>query len=301
MITILPVAITDSNFVFSNISEPDTGEAFWNSATSYTLGQEVIRPNHKKYENTLAGIDAGLPENTPARWVESGIGNKWAVADTLRNTTSKKIDQLVLKFMPTELINSIGIGGIFGTQITIQVNVASVQVYSYTQSLFKRNPVDWYSWFFSEFRQIESVVRLDLPIYANSEIVITIDNPGQLAECGAVIFGKKYYIGKIEYGSSGDDLNFSRFDREFDGTVKLIQRRSIPTVDAGLSVEKFYVDQIRTIKKKLNAVPTVWTGLEDDNINDYFELFLIIGIYKQFSINAAHPSHAKIELKLEEY
>jgi hypothetical protein len=303
MNVILPVAITDTNFTYSNIAEPDTGEAFWLAATSYTLGQEVIRPNHKKYKNTLAGADAGLPEvpQTPQRWTESGVSNKWAAADTLRNTQSMKNNVLVMKFMPAELIDSIGLGGIFGTDINITVNVLGSPVYSYSQSLFKRNPVDWYAWFFSDFRQLESVVRLDLPIYANSEIVITITNTGQQAKCGAVVFGKKHYIGDIKYGSSGDDLNFSKFDRTFDGTAQILQRRSIPTVEASLTISKSYCDDLRNIKKTLNAIPTVWTGMNDSNIDDYFELFLIFGIYKQFSINAALPSHAEISLKLEEY
>jgi hypothetical protein len=303
MYVIVPVAISNTNFTYSNIAEPDVsiGEAFWVAATSYTLGQEVIRQNHKKYKNILAGVDAGLPESTTSRWTESGVSNKWAAADTLRNSQSSNLTQLVMKFIPNELVDSIGIGGIYGTDISIVVNVAGLPVYSYTQSLFKRNPVDWYSWFFSEFRQLESVVRLDLPIYANSEIVITINNLGLQAKCGAVVFGKKHYIGKIAYGASGDDLNFSKFDRAFDGTATLIQRRSVPTVEARLTVDKVYCDDIRNIKKKLNAIPTVWTGIDDSNIDDYFELFLIFGIYKQFSINAAMPTVAEISLKLEEY
>ena len=303
MYVILPVSITDANFTYSNIVEPDTsiGEAFWVAATSYTLGQEVIRPNHKKYKNILAGVDAGLPENTPARWTESGVSNKWAAADTLRNTQSSNAETLVMKFLPAELIDSIGLGGLYGTDVNITVNVSGSPIYSYSQSLFKRNPIDWYGWFFSEFRQLESIVRIDLPIYANSEIVITITNIGQQAKCGAVVFGKKHYIGDIQYSSSGDDLNFSKFDRAFDGTAMLIQRRSIPTVDASLIVNKTFCDDIRSIKKKLNAVPTVWTGINDSNIDDYFELFLIFGIYKQFSINATFPTAAEITLKLEEY
>jgi hypothetical protein len=303
MNVIIPVTITDSIFTYSNITEPDAtyGEAMWNAATSYVLAYEVVRPNHKKYKNILAGVDAGIPESTPTRWTESGVSNFWAVADTLRNTQSQKADSLVLKFTPVEFVNSIGIGGILGTSITIQVNVLGSEVYSYTQSLFKRNPIEWYSWFFDEFRQLESVVRLDLPIYANSEIVITILNPGATAKCGAVIFGKKQYLGTIKYGSSNDDLNFSKFDRAFDGTATLLQRRSIPVVDAVLSVPKTYLDNIRGVKKDLNAVVTVWTGLEDDNIDDYFELFLIFGIYKQFKIDAAYPTHADITLKLEEF
>ena len=65
MIVIPPIAITDSNLVSSTVAEPSAGETAWNAATSYTIGQVVIRTTtHRKYECQIAGVDAGLPENT---------------------------------------------------------------------------------------------------------------------------------------------------------------------------------------------------------------------------------------------
>ena len=299
MNVIKPVTILDSNFIYSNVPEPDTGEALWVAATSYTLGTVVIRPTtHRKYKNTLAGIDAGLPESTPTRWEESGVTNKYAALDTLRNTQSAYANSLVIKLMFTEFIDSIGIIGVVGQSINVVSN--GVQVYDYTQSLLKRTANDWYAWAFNEFQQIESVVRLDLPIYANPEITLTILNEGGIAKCGGIVPGRKVYIGDITHSSSGDDLNFSTFTRAFDGTSTLVPRRSVPTVDGELNVGKENVDIIRNVKKALNGVPTIWAGLDDSNINDYFELFLIYGVYKQFSINP-ESTHAKIILKLEEF
>ena len=306
MNAIKPITLADSNFTYSDVFEPDTGEVLWVAATSYILGQEVIRlTTHRKYKNILAGIDAGLPENTPLRWVESGVTNKWAAIDLLRNTQSMRANVLTMKFTLTEFVDSAGIIGLVGQSFNIKVVSRGVQVYDYSQSLYKRAARTWYNWFFGQLQQIESAVRLDLPIYANTEITITVYNEGGIAKCGGIVLGRKVYIGNIEHGSSGDDLNFSEFERAFDGTFagssKLIQRRSIPTVDGGLSVAKENVVIIRNLKKSLNAVPTIWTGMEDKNIDDYFELFLIYGIYRKFSINAEHPTHAKITLQLEEF
>lgn len=302
MNVIKPTPLADSNFTYSDVLEPDTGEVLWVAGANYTLSTEVIRPTtHRKYKNILAGIDAGLPENTPLRWVESGVTNKWAAIDLLRNTQSMRANVLTMKFTLTEFVDSAGIIGLVGQSFNIKVVSRGVQVYDYSQSLYKRAARTWYNWFFGQLQQIESAVRLDLPIYANPEITLTIYNEGGIAKCGGIVLGRKVYIGNIEYGSSGDDLNFSKFDRAFDGTSLLLQRRSVPTVDGGLSVAKANVDIIRNLKKTLNAVPTIWTGMEDENIDDYFELFLIYGIYKKFSINAEHPTHAKITLQLEEF
>jgi hypothetical protein len=302
MNVIIPKTIADANFISSNISEPDTGEAFWLAATAYTLGQEVIRPNHMKYKNILAGTDAGLPENTPTRWKESGITNKWAAVDNIRNTQSARADSLVMRFAFSELIDSIGVVGLEGTDIKIELFLSGSSIYSYTQTLYKRNSINWFDWAFKPLRKIKSVVRLDLPIVANSEIVITVNNQGSIAKCGGVVIGKKQYIGKITYSSSGSALNFSTYDRNFDGTIStLIQRPSKPTVNAALQVEKAYVDDLLFAQTQLNAVPTIYTGLDDLNIDSYFELFLIMGIYKRFEIDATYPSHAVIQLELEEF
>jgi hypothetical protein len=306
MNVILPIAINDSNFSYSNIAEPDlsSGEASWFASTSYVLGQEVVRPNHKKYKNTLAGADAGLPEipQTPQRWTETGVSNKWAAADNLRNTQSARCDVLIMKFTPAQLFDSIGVVGIEGNDINITVNFSGATIYSYSQSLFIRTARNWFDWAFKRFRTLNAIVRLDLPVAANAEIVVTINNVGGVAKCGGVIFGKKQYIGKIEYASSGNSLNFSKFDRDFDSSISvLIPRESKPTVDGVLSIEKEYLDDLIYAKKLLNASPTIWTGLDDDNISSYFQLFLIMGIYKNFDINALHPTHAKITLQLEEF
>ena len=40
--------------------------------------------------------------------------------------------------------------------------------------------------------------------------------------------------------------------------------------------------------------------MDDNNEDGYFEALLILGIYKEWTINMAHPEHAKITLELEE-
>jgi hypothetical protein len=304
MNVIVPIVITDTNFTYSNVPEPDTsvGEALWVAATSYTLSQEVVRPNHNKYKNILAGIDAGLPENTPARWTKSGVSNKWAAADNLRNTQSSAPVQYVAKFMPTGLIDAISLVGVEGVDVLIEVRKDAVLIYSYAQNLYYRTARNWFDWAFKPFRKANSVVRLDIPLVSNCEITITINNPSAISRCGGVIFGRKQYIGKIKYASSGSALNFSKFERNFDSTIsQIIPRPSKPTVSAQLVIEKAYVNDMLYLQEQLNAVPTVWTGLDDDNINDFYQLFLINGLYKQFDINADFPSHATINLELEEF
>jgi hypothetical protein len=81
MYVIKPNPINDAALVSSTV--PETDHPAWNPATSYTVGDRVIRATtHKVYEAILAGANAGLPENTPARWVAVGSTNRWRMLDS---------------------------------------------------------------------------------------------------------------------------------------------------------------------------------------------------------------------------
>jgi len=64
--------------------------------------------------------------------------------------------------------------------------------------------------------------------------------------------------------------------------------------------DKSSVNRIRAVRDALNGKPAVWSGLDDNTEDGYFEMLLILGFYKKFSINAAHHEQAEVQLELEE-
>ena len=81
----------------------------------------------------------------------------------------------------------------------------------------------------------------------------------------------------------------------------LVPRRSIPVTTQTCLIEKQYVTDLLDARTRLNAVPAVWSGLDDRGSSDWFEAFLIAGIYKQFTLDTRYSaSHALVTLKLEE-
>jgi hypothetical protein len=104
----------------------------------------------------------------------------------------------------------------------------------------------------------------------------------------------------VQYNAVSEEQNFSRIEREFDGTAVLVQRRSIPKINAQLFADKTLTNKIRAARTELNAVPTVWSGLDDLSTDDYFDALLILGIYKRFEIDVAYPNQTLINLELEE-
>ena len=178
MIVIPPIAITDSNLVSSTAAEPSAGETAWNAATSYTIGQVVIRTTtHRKYECQIAGVDAGLPESTPTRWLDVGPTNKWAMFDQNRNMPTVATTSMQVEVLPGKRINSVAVLGVQASSVTITMMVGATTVYGpITKNMNGRLTTTWSDYFFGEFEYVPSLVLTDLPPYAGAKIIIKLDN-----------------------------------------------------------------------------------------------------------------------------
>lgn len=300
MKVITPIEINDTRLTSSTIAEPDTGEVLWSAATVYTLGQVVIRSTtHKKYENILAGSDAGVPESTPTRWIEIGSTNRYAMFDTLRNTQSLKSSPVTIVLTPNYRIDSIGLLSVDADNVTITIMNGAETVYSVSRSLSKHESIDWFSYYFAPFTKVPNLVFFDIPPYSTSVITITFTSVSQI-KIGAIVLGTKTDLGKAIHGTTSEELNFSRIERQVTGESILLQRRSVPKINIQTAVAPTSLNVIRTARKSLNAVPCVWSGLDDKVENPFFETVLLLGIYKKFEINMNNSTMIDINLEIEE-
>jgi hypothetical protein len=302
MIVIPPIQVTESNLISSSVSEPSTGETVWNASTNYSLGQVVIRTTtHRKYENTIAGVDSGLPENTPTRWLDVGPTNKWAMFDQNRNMATTNPASMTVSINPGKRINSIALLGVQANTVTITMKVGSTTIYGpITRNMNGRLTTTWSEYFFGEFDYTPNLILLDLPPAANATVTVQFDNPSNTVACSGIVLGAKVYLGKIQYNAKSDSLNFSKIERDEFGNSLLIRRRTIPKTTQTLWVDKVNVNNVRKVRENLNAVPALWSGLDDDTGNDYSQSLTIFGIYKQFEIDIGHPQVATVNLELEE-
>lgn len=302
MIVIPPIVITDSNLVSSNVPEPSPGETVWNASNNYSVGQVVIRTTtHRKYENTIAGVDSGLPENTPTRWLDVGPTNKWAMFDQNRNMATTATGSMTVSISPNKRINSLALLGVQADSVTITMTVGGSTIYGpVTRNMNGRLTTTWSEYFFGEFEYNPTLLLLDLPPAAGAVVTVKFDNPSNTVACSGIVLGSKIFLGKIQYSAKSDSLNFSKIERDEFGNSLLIRRRTVPKTNQTLFTDKNNVNTIRKVRETLNAVPALWSGLDEDTSNDYFESVLIFGIYKQFEIDLAMPSAAMINLELEE-
>ena len=305
MIVIPPVKIEGSKLVSSTIAEPDTGEVVWDASTSYSPGDVVIRTTtHRKYENVAAsaGIDAGLPESTPARWLDIGPTNKYAMFDQSGSMPSvASSGSLSVRISPGQRIDSLALTGVQANTVTITMYVGSTVEYGpVVINMSGRTTTTWSQYFFGVLLYKNTLVLQDLPPYASAEVQIDFNNPSGAVKCSGVVIGTKIYLGKTQYTAKDDSLNFSIITRDEFGNSTLTPRRTVPKSSQTLWCEKTNVNNARLARKLLNAVPAFWSGLDDKYSDDYFEAVSLYGIYKQFEIDIGQPDVATINLELEE-
>jgi hypothetical protein len=304
MRVIVPLVITPALLVSSNVPEPDAsmGEVVWAAGAFAKGDKRIVVSTHRIYE-ALADIAASTvsPDLDPTQWQDIGPTNRWAMFALDRNTQTVLASPLIVVIAPGKRVDAFALTGLDATGETVEMDTGGPPVYTYTESLVTRITTTWSDYFFGEFGSKSSSVRFDLPPVTGAEITITLTNGSGPVKCAACVIGNSFDIGSAELGAESLALNFSEIKREFDGSLStLIPRRTVPKTTQNILLPKSEVNKTRYLRSKLNASPAVWSTLGDNNEDGYFEALLILGVYKEWTINMAHPEHAKITLELEE-
>lgn len=303
MRVIVPVTPT---LISSTVPEPDTGEAAYSAGTTYARGATVISTTtHRAYESLQAANTGNAlpvpPETQTDWWLEVGVTNRWASLDAARNTQSVGASPMVVVIEPGARINSVAVMGMEADTLRIEMINGGAVVYDKSFDLKLRRVRDGYEYCFKPFGLQQSVLQFDLPPFFAAQVRVTLTRSTGTVKLGSVVVGNYIYMGAIERGAENDALNFSTVDRDLYGKAELVPRRSIPVTTQTCIIEKQYVTDLLDARVLLNAVPAVWSGLDDLGSNDWFEAFLILGIYKRFSINSQYSAtHALVTFNLEE-
>jgi hypothetical protein len=304
MRVIPPITITNAILTSSSCAEPSSGEASWLVGTTYALGAQVIDATRHRTYQSLQAANTGnavptLPATSNAWWLDIGPSNRWGMFDLFRNTATTTAGTLTVVLTPGQRINSIAFLGLVATSVEVSMTLSGVTVYDTTVTLTNRQVLNWYDYYYASFGTAPSVVLYDLPPISNGIITITIINTAGSVSCGSMALGNYVWLGATQYDAVTDSLNFSTVTRDSFGNSTLIPRRSVPTTQQTVWADASNLNAVRNLKSLLNAVPAVWSGL-DDSTQPYFEALLIVGIYKQFTINLTYIDKVVVTLLLEE-
>ena len=298
-----PVEITDARLTSSTVPEPAANEVPWDSATSYTVGQRVIRTQtHRVYEAAAAGVHAGLPEITPTRWIDVGPTLRWAMFDQNRNTPSTSDSgSMTVVIYPGQRVDSIFLGGLVADEAVITMTVPALgEVYRRTERLLYRSTTRWSEYYTGGFRGRKSLVRFDLPLYSQGVVTVTVTRASGPVSVASLVLGQSVHMGCVQYGATDDGQNFSRIERDPYGGLLLTPRPNLPISDQVVFVEKDNINRLRDLRSDLAGRYAVWSGLDDMSEDGFFEGLLIAGVYRRFQFDFNNPQSAILNLQLEE-
>ena len=289
-------------------------ETAYNSSSTYGLGDTASSStSHRVYES-LAADNVGnplpvLPETTTTKWLDVGPTNRFAMFDLFRNTQTVSASPLTVVIAPGERVNTLGLAGLVANQV--QISATSVlgggTVYPSEHSasptgIFNLNTRivnNGYDYCFETFTTLPSMAIFDLPPFSDIIITVTISAGSGNVKVGSLVVGTYIYIGNIQYGATNDGMNFSTVTRDAWGNATLVPRRTIPKTEQTLIIPGNRINRCKEARVLLNAVPALWTGL-DDNASSWFDMLTILGIYTRFQIGQLNNSRAEINLSLEE-
>lgn len=278
-------------------------EVAYNAATTYPASSaaspQIVYFNHRVYESLQAANLANNPYSSPDWWEDIGPTLKYAMFDTLRNTGSYSASPLTVVVTPGQRVDNVAVLGVNAKTVRISMTNSGVTVYDQTADLTTRDAFNWYDWFFKSFSQSFAYLFQDLPPYSGGVITAVFTRASGYVSCGALCMGQFHDLGTTQRSAVRDVLNFSKTEKDEFGNSVLIRRRSVPKTIQKVWVDSGMVANLATLADELNAVPAVWAGLTD-NTADYFPPLLILGFYRQFSINLMSAPKAELTLELEE-
>lgn len=303
-----PLHITEAMLAHSSIAEPAPGEpAVWTSGTAYRVGQRVTRTQtHRIYEcvKDVQGRAAATPESAADLWKDMGPTARWNMFALDRNTPSTSSDPIHVRIKVPGRIDTVGLFGVRGRSVLIVMrDSAGAEVYRHETSMVRRISMRWSDYFFGGFdaAQVESLLRFDLPPVPGATLEVTVSGGAGPYGLAALVIGKSYYIGAAQYNAQSDALNFSRMDRQADGTTILLPRRNVPRVDIRLVGPAELTPLIYALRPRLLGKVVIWSGLDDHKEHPYFEPVLSLGFARRWQIDLAYPRHILQTLEIEDF
>jgi len=305
-----PYAIGDAQIVSHSVAALDPSKV-WAAGQAWTKDELCHRVETKRvYKRVAAGTDAANaepPEKTSEIWQDTRACNKSAafVYTESTATTQKDGQPLRIKLRVGKRVDTLGLYGVVGHSARVTVRQAGAIVFGpRTEGLLRREVHGWFDWFTAPFLQRGAVAFVRLPPLSSAEIEIEILPASGVASVGYIVCGRAAYLGDLRWRPNIVGSNFSRIEREFDGSlrpgVSLVQRRTVPGFSGAFRVPAYNVDRLRRLRDQLNAVPALWVGLATQPNSPYYESVLLYGVYRRLEYTPDNVHNAEANIEIEE-
>lgn len=276
------------------------GETFkvWDAATTYASGDTVIDlRTHHVYESQAAAnlnFDPTAAVNRPAKWVDLGATNRWAMFDQVTSTASIAGDTLSFTVSLPSLCDTLALMDMVAATVRVQIAVSGSTVYDQTFDLADNSMItDWRHWFFDPLSRKSDLILNDLPLALGAIATVTVSNPDTLVAVGSAVFGLATDLGATVYGATPGILDFSVKQTDDFGVTTLVERPFAKRCAFKVEIARDQVDSVQKFLTGIRATPAVFQGS-----NNYASTW-IFGFYKDFSLSIDYPTVSYLSLEIE--
>jgi hypothetical protein len=246
MIVFLPYSWVPSEDVITNV--PAEGQDVWESDRRYAE-KAIVSESDKLWIVNVVSSDPTDPLSTdptlynenqqpsagtivPAGYEDAGslwwrdvtddpyIENRYRMFGSNPGSVTESPTDIQLTLTAQESFDSIALFNVYADSVSI-----STVGYEKIVSLLWNNPIS------ESFPNKTSVALVDLPeVPAGSTLDVTINGGINGVSVGFLGVGKRVYIGDTLYGTEISIVDYSRKDREFDGTIATLVERGYTDV-----------------------------------------------------------------------
>lgn len=289
---IRPTAIGPAQLMSSNIMESD--HPAYSAGATYASGDRIIYAHsiYESIQNANVGHTPPAVLKSDAWWSYISADNRWAMFDDKVGSQSSHVDSIQITLSPGE-INSIALLKLDATDIHIELSVDGQVLYTHSFDLSTSYITDYFAYFFEPVTYKKSFITLDLPIYTDCTVAVSINNYNGVAKCGHCVFGLSAYLGKLTWGGQFSGKTYSTIEFDQFGEYNFVQRANAKKMTCKIDLQSSDVDDLDSLLSNYFGVPLVFYG------SDLFTVSLIYGIFQDYDIVTDNLASSTCNLSIQ--
>ncbi|MCH8500254.1 MAG: hypothetical protein LAT63_17435 [Marinobacter sp.] len=231
----------------------------------------------------------------PPTWLRLGVINPLRMFDGKIGTYTEVDGDLVVSIAAPDLIDGVGLFGVRGAAVQIQLLDDDTVVYDTgVIPLQDSSGVDgWYSHFFLTRGIKSEYVLSSLPPYRGATLRVVVFGLEGVSRLGELVAGQVRRIGDTMFETGVGILDFSRKERDQFGVFDVVEREFSKRANYEVSVRTSQVAWIQQLLANLRATPTVFIG------DDARRETVVYGFFRSFDIVLKRPTVSDCTIEVE--
>lgn len=243
----------------------------------------------------VANLIGLSPHLNPTRWLLVGASNSRKMFDVLNNTQTTNADAIVVALTPHQIAGGAYLGGLDANEVVLlATDPVEGVVLSRTESLIQSTSgSSFFRWCFGRIQRKNFFLALDLPMYLNATVQLSINKAGGIAKCGMCAIGPLIDLGFSQYGIGREDKDYSSTRFDVDGTSESTLRGYSKIMTIDVEINNDVIDGTIETLSNYRQRNVVWIGASE------FGHTVVFGKYSSFKNVLAYFAISRMALKID--